>query len=285
MGWLSWVILCIVVFTLLKLYVFLPFRIRKENWISAAPEFISVNASDSRIPDSTFAFFRDVAAQLEPVGFTPATWVFSPDSYKGVTAYLAIFENLGDKVAAAAVVAISETPTGVSTATYVVDIETTFADGTNLSTSNDPSSSPYPPPPWRRGYRFARMADLGLLYRIHRHLAAIPGTSAKEALPVHDDVVRSLRESIDREYAEHVRTGHIALAENGREYYQTIKGAYRAVWCLLWPLKHIIRSRNAKAARRVLRELGLPLEYETVDYVAKYKGVEDEIETAELVEE
>jgi hypothetical protein len=284
-GLLGWVILCIVVLTFLKVYVFLPLRIRKENWISAAPEFISVDASDHRVPASTRAFFLDVACQLEPVGFNPAIWLFIPDAHKGVSAYLAIFENFAEKAEAAAMVTIAEIPPSTRIVGYVVEIETSFFGGTTMITNNDSSASTYPSLPWRQVYRFADMADLGLLYRVHQHLSATPGASPKEAPPAHSDILHSLQESLDREYAGYIRTGHLELDEDGRKYHQTIKGAYRAVWSQLWPLKPILRWRYRGVARRVLRELGLPSRYETVNYVAEYKGVEEEIETAELVEE
>ena len=285
MSWLGWVILVIAGGSVLMMYVYLPLRIRKENWISAVPEFIPVDPSDGRIPASTRAFFRDVASQLEPLGFTPMIWVINPEAHKNVTGYLAIFENCGDRASAAAMSIVAEVPGGVKQATHVAEFESSYEDGAALCTNNDSSGSAFPSLPWRRVYKFANMADLGLLYRVHRHLSATPGSSPKEAPPAHGDIVRSIRESIDREYTEHVRTGHLQLGEDGREYRHTVKGTYRAVWSQLWPLKHILRSRCRGAARRVLRELGLPVEYETVDYVAKYKNVDEEIETAELVEE
>ena len=202
-----------------------------------------------------------------------------------MTGYLVIFENRGDRAAAAAMSIVADMPGGAKQASHSVEFETSYVGGATLDTSNHSSASPYPRPPWRRAYQFTDMADLGVLYRLHQHLSSTPGASSKEMPPACGDIPRSLRDSMAKEHAQYVQTGHLALADNGREYYYTIKGAYRAVWSQLWPLKPIICSRDRGIARRALRELGLPLEYETVDYTAKYKGVEEEIETAELVEE
>lgn len=284
MDWLGWALAIVVGGTVLLLYVYVPLKIRKESWIAANPRFIDVDASDSRISAGTRAFFHDVARDLKPLGFRPVVWAINPDGIKDTVGFLAIFENLAEQTAGCGMVIETEVPTGAKHRNYSFEFSTSYTDGTELETNNTDASSGFSPPAWREGCKIAGLGDLALLFRIHQHLASKLHHRGVEPLPAPDGAIGAVRDSVRRECAEYVRRGLVTPAEDGHRYRYTVKGTYTLVWAQLWPLKQIIRGRYRNSARRVLRELGVSEEYETVDYAKKYGAVEEEIETAELVE-
>lgn len=247
------------------MYVVAPIIVRAKFSISAqpAPELVAVD--DPRVPPSVRAFFTDVGAELQPLGFSAAAHVLVPRSTPDTTGYVAVFEKGTTGEQAAAMAFCSRVSAMITRHDFVVEFCTDFADQSSAETNNACQPAAHPPAPWRQTWRFPAMADLAQLYECHRqHIAPRIGDPRRPVPPGSTHATR-LRDGMIRDLQAAQNAGYMYLDEISQVFRQTWKGAYLAVWGMLWPAGAIRRWRLRCRARSILRELNLPVRYETVN--------------------
>jgi len=250
-------------------YVVVPLCVgRKLTW-PTSPDIFVLSADDPRLPNWAKHFFDDVSLRLATIGFQPATYLLTLDWPPGATGCLAIFVRPGEPDTAAAEIVKCEVPTRPASYSHQVEFVGDFLDGIQACTSNTRVL------PWaisdRRKLirRFPKMADLGLLYRIHKELTKNVSREVENPVRQPADFAQDLRGDLARFCENAVQAGYMYLAADGRAYRYTIKGRLLALNKQLPPISTIRRWLVKRTARRLLRELGLPTTYATVDYAAQ----------------
>ena len=264
-------IAALIVLALLALYlVGLPILATRLVAFSADPPLEDVDADDARIPEAVRVFHEDVRAQLEPLGFVPTSRAIDFGSVAGVTGYTALFHRprTSDQAGAVAIY-IRAGETGF-VQQYAVEFTTDFVDGHELNTSSVCMPYSMAPVPWKHNHRIPALADLELLVRVHEGLAARRG-AAKAPLPNPKEGARCLREGILKDYRDNCEAGWMRLDSEGQVYRLTMKGALLSVSPQLPGIGRITRALLKRRARRLLRELGLPVNYTQVDYSKRYQ--------------
>lgn len=267
---LLFVVLFVVTF-LVILCIILPVTFRRMFRPTAHPEFEEVPPDDERIPASAKGFFREVAADLELLGFTPAACLINPNTMPNTTGYIALFHNQAARDAAIAMAVSTDLPRQQPQQRYAVEFCTEFADGTEVNTNNNADAGSFGPIAGKQVCRMPAMADLGLLYRVHLGLVARRGDSAVKQLPAEGTHAAEFRESLLRDFRAQIDTGRLYLDAKGESFRLTIKGMVLVVSGALLSHTAIRRWLVRRRARALLEEFNLRVDYETVDYRRRAK--------------
>ncbi|HUU82040.1 MAG TPA: DUF4190 domain-containing protein [Phycisphaerae bacterium] len=262
---LSFLVTFLVTF-LVALCVVLPLTVKRGVRASAHPVFEEVPPEDERIPPSARGFFREVAEDLELLGFGPVACVISTDIAPNTTTYVAVFENRQAGDAAAATAVFSKMPLALVKSSYVVEFSTEFADRTEVHTNNVTAPSFFGSVPWRTLAKLPAMADVGLLYRVHLGLVARRGDAVVKTLPDAGAHAAAVREGALREFESQVELGRLRLDARRETYRLTWRGVVHTIASSLWPFSAIGRWLVKRRAKALLEGMGLEARYQTVDY-------------------
>ena len=255
------------------LYLVVPVLVLRKMWFDAEPVFETVDHDDPRLPEKARAFFGDVAADIEALGFTPTAFVINREVAPNTTGYIALFDNHAAMDAAAAMFIVSVTGTAAPPIlNYNVDFATDFADGGELVTGNASAPGGLPTRRSKQVHRVPRMADLATLYRLHQSLVLQRGGLAKKPLPPKNQAVAAFREAVVSELRWHAECGRLRLDPAKARYHFTWRGGYMAVWGQLPPILQVCRWLLRRRARALLRQFDLASDYATVDFRQRYEG-------------
>jgi hypothetical protein len=247
------------------MYLVVPVLVRRKVTFAAQPAVELIAAEDPRVLPSVRAFFADVAADLQALGFTLVAHMLDAHTVPNTTGYVAVFENGATRDRAAAMAIFSRAGATPMRRNFAVEFCAEYADQSSATTTNALQPSPFPPAPWQTAWRLPAMAELAQLYEIHRALTAPRVGAARRVLPQGSDHATRQRDDMIRYFQAQQSTGYLYLDATGQVFRQTWKGAYLIAWGMLWPMGAIRRWLMQRRARAILRELNLPVTYATVD--------------------
>jgi len=251
----------------LHLYVLVPLEVGRRRWWWASPDVVVLSPDDPRFPDWARTFFDRVSPELSVIGFQPVACLLCVYGYPHAARCLAFFLSPGEPGVATAIVGEISTRRGAVRWGHEVAFGVVFRDDVAACTSNT-RALPLISDPRKRIWRFPAMADLGFLYRIHKALTENDPSETENPVREPADFVRAVHDDLVHYYRSAVEAGYMCLAVDGQTYRLTTKGALLAVNNELPPTSMVRRWLVKRTARRLLRELGLPTTYATVDYAA-----------------
>lgn len=245
----------------LALYVYFLTNALRAYRVSSDAIFIRVDEGDPRIPESAIRYFDHVAGQVAPLGFSEVVRFIQPGAVRAMTAFGAAFMNERRSDSALAVVVVRPSAS-VTTSTCAFEFCSVFSDDREVDTTNAVTPIQSSRPHEKRIQQIPDMADLTTLYRVHRGLVDSLGDSLKKAPSDPDAKLERLRSGFKTDVAAQAKSGRIFLSPDGRAYQLSFKARLMAVWSHAFPGKHVVAMRIRRNARRRLRELDLPQDYE-----------------------
>ena len=262
---LGYAIWFVAIFVLLY-YVVFPFRIGRKISLNANALFQDLDVDDPRLPAEVRGYFDEVGQQLGPLGFTPATYLVGPSLLPGMTTFIAVFVNPTARDLAQALTIWTRLPNQKQVnKLYAIGFGTEFADRSQVITGNETAWQWRARLPYESKWRFPGMGDCERLYRLHREHTNRHG-GAKSPLPETGQCREALRDDATRDADEQVRQGYVYVDSQNARYRHTLKGCYLGIWSLQWPFVAIRRRLCMRRARAIMTELGMPPDYERVDY-------------------
>lgn len=249
----------------LVVYLLAPL-LSRSLWLSADPVFAEADPEDPRFPERVRAFFVETARDLEPLGYMPAAYLFIRDSAPNTTVYIALFENRAGGDAAAAMSVHSQATSTNTVQNYSVEFTCEFANGDALNTNNNIEPEGLALLHWLHIHRLPAMADLAQMHQVHQALISRHGGIARKPLPPPGGWAERIRENVLRQLRGCADSGWLRLDPESRRFRFTLKGGTLATWGQLPPIIQLRRWLLKRRARRLLRELNLPVDYATVDY-------------------
>lgn len=206
-----------------------------------------IQISLDELPEAVKAYVVPHVREMEGLGFE---WVGCYDCgelTQQTRTHVAYFCNrtTNDFANVTAVV----TPRGV--ASYF-EFSTRFSNGTVLETNTNKTSPLTPGSPETRVFRFPEITESEALYEIHRRLLEkYPGGLWPEGEPKGQEIRRLVR-VLENYGPRHAKIGYMTLADDGRSYRLTWKGASLMAWRGLWPAS-LLRSTMERRAMRAER--------------------------------
>jgi hypothetical protein len=142
--------------------------------------------------------------------------------------------------------------------TSLLVFRTEFADGTNVTTSNNNFPTHFPPPgPPEHVFTFPQVQDPGRLYEVHQAVVGQFDAGSLRRDPIGDDPDAYLERSQQREHARFIACGYHYLDEAEGVQRLTWKGAFMGTLKLIWPVRQIRKVWRRWKAARMLHELNL----------------------------
>jgi hypothetical protein len=238
--------------------IIFPAVIKATHRHTATPEFMTFDPNNEDTPAEVANYIFDVEEQLAPHGFKSVAYLYCDNHVPRVGAFLGMFYQEAERVGAGAMVFYA---TGIQSklAAKFVGISSKFTDDSIIATQNDSTVRIFAAVPARQIFKFPSVEDAGRLYQIHLGLLRMfnPGLPLKNLLDDHPAAV--MRRAILRELNEQVGTGYYYPDEADDSYRLTWKGAFLITWKMLWPFSALLRSRDRRYAKILLRELSLDL--------------------------
>ncbi|HEY2155204.1 MAG TPA: hypothetical protein VGH33_06210 [Isosphaeraceae bacterium] len=237
----------------LSVWITAPLGIRRNNWNPIDFGHHPFDPSGLEAPDEVAARFRCATADLEALGFVRrGCYRHNPASH-GIVPYLGLFERPGTWEVAKLM--INLTRLGPRT---TLMFQTTFADGTEMVTSDATELPPWPRREGVLGMPFPEIGSTSTLLEIHRALAARHGgRPVREMPPADDRLLDYLRATVEKNRAWPLAIGFTERDEARGVFRPTWKAAFWNAWGRLWPVGAIRRAFRRRRAGQTLRELVL----------------------------
>lgn len=232
-------------------YALMPLAIKATQFLTANPRYQSIAPAD--LPPDVVAFMAPTEAVLREHGFYAVTLLRSAGDVPGVTADVMLFVHVssGDKAMVAFV-------RGGPLITPTVSVETAFADGYAIVTTNFADAGTFPHDPRKHRLAIPGLVDVALLCEIHRRRrASLAPARLEPVLPPEGREAEEQEREDAEECARVAAAGYYALDADGVRYRPTFKGAYLMTWKLMWPVSALRRRAKRRTARRELAALGL----------------------------
>lgn len=228
-----------------------PLWVRSKLRFYARPNYTPFDLADAD-RDVVDYFTRQVAG-LRSLGFEPPAYYFRRDDITRVEIHFGFLVNRSNSVMAS-VGAVFDLA-GETTLCFLT-FDNRYSEGAHVVTDNlsVPADS-FLVPEGTVQTRVPGVGDPAELYALHLAVLAElkpPGT------PIRCEQGREIEYLNDVDvagvYEEQVRRGLLRYDEAQKWYTFTLRGAYRFVWCQLWPLGAIRTRRMRREERRVLAE-------------------------------
>ena len=243
--------LLLLIFVLLATaqYTLGPILVRLKSSANVNPTFDEIPDEHARalFPREFFATIQN----FEALGFSLVCHLSSSSISSRTHAMISLLINRSSRTFATIGFVRSLTQPSMATASYF-EFTTEFEDGSALDTGNSPTVRVFYDSPRKTVIRIPHLKDPNALYQVHLYLrnqravpACLPEPGTEKA-----HFINSVRESL----AEQAKLGFYVLDETQQRYRHTWKGAYRATYRLLWPMKQIRQRRQEKEGRRLAAE-------------------------------
>ena len=154
---LLWVVLAIAA----ACYLLMPLAIKATQFLAAHPRYQAIEPSN--LAADVVAFMAPTEAVLRQHGFYAVTLLRSAGDVPGVTADVMLFVHLNSGDTAQVVFT-----RGGPLTTPTVTLETAFADGYAIITTNFADAGTFPRNPTKHRLAIPRLTDVALLCEIHR---------------------------------------------------------------------------------------------------------------------
>jgi hypothetical protein len=251
-----WSLAPILPFALFCAIVALCVKLHFSQWIAVDAENVRINPEAAGIPQEVSENYRNAVAGLTPRGFKPVLSYKTKPTPNGI-GFSTVFKN--DRTSEVAMTVNSFASTGRGTIkTSLLVFRTEFADGTNVTTSNNKLPS-YVPPPRPPDYVFAfpQVLEPGRLYEVHQAVVGQFAEGSPRRDPIGDDPDAYLELLQQRLHAHFLECGYHYLDEAKGILRLTWKGAFMASLKLIWPTPQIRKIWRRWKAARMLQELNL----------------------------
>ena len=235
-------------------WIVLPVRLRRHNWQPIDLDYRPFDPAGGDVAEGIAARFRRATADLQALGYVHrGDFRMARPASHDILGHLGLFESPGSWEVAKLMV--HATRRGVDT---TLIFQTTFADGTELVTSDTAHLPPWPRRHGVVGGPFPEIHSTEGLDAVHRAMVARQGGAPVRELPASDgDLPGYFRATVEKNRAWPVEKGFYERDDARGVYRPTWKGAFWNAWGRLWPVGAIRRSLRRRHAARTLRELGL----------------------------
>ncbi len=245
--------LALIALPVLSVWITVPLGIRRNNWNPIDFGYDPFDPAGPEAPDEVAARFRSATADLEALGFVRRGCYRHNEASHGIVPHLGLFERPGTWEVAKLMVNLTRFG---PRATFA--FQTTFADGTEMVTSDAAELPPWPRREGVLGMAFPEIRSTSTLFEVHRALAARHGGRPVRELPPSDDgLIDHLRATVEKNRAWPLAIGFTERDEARGVFRPTWKSAFWNAWGRLWPVGAIRRALRRRSARRTLRELVL----------------------------
>lgn len=250
-GW-SWVVAVIAI--LLNQYWLGPFIIWAVNRFPILP-WTRVENGSPKPPDPLHRWLTAMTERLEGAGFVPAGVVTAEGLAPGYTTWLATFLERSQETRAGLFSLVPENA-ALPRSQPALSFVTRFQDGHRVETSNAVELPPFPAPPGADLRSFPNVRDVKTLLRVHKVRLAPYGNATRQKTPL-ERVVDVACEAHGEYWEAQARAGCAKVVQPGRLYRPTLRGAFRATWTLLEPMKGWLLRRRESRNADFLRRLGI----------------------------
>jgi hypothetical protein len=248
-----WSLASILTFALLFVIVASCVKAHQSQWIAIDTENVRINPEGPGIPREVSEYYRHAVAGLTPQGFKPVL-SYRNSSVPNAIGFSTVFQN--DRTSEVATIINSVVSGEVKTSILV--FRTEFADGTNVTTSNNNFPSHYPPPKAPdHAFAFPQVRDPGRLYEVHQAVVGQLDKGSPRRDPIGDDPDAYLKRGQQREHTRFIACGYKYLDDAKGVLRLTWKGAFMATLKLFWPVRQIRKAWRRWKAARMLHELDL----------------------------
>jgi hypothetical protein len=243
-----WLLLLFIFFATAK-YTLGPIIIRFKNSTSADPTFYVIPEEQARVlfPPNFFAMIHE----FEALGFSLVCHLSSSSIGNNLHGMISLLINRATKTFAE-VTFVRSLAAEVPVAVTYLEFHADFEDGSQLETANSSTVRVFYDAPRKTVIKVPHLKDPNALYQVHLHLmkqrkvpACLPSPGTETA-----HFINSAKQSL----AEQVALGFYVLDDTKQRYRPTWRGAYRATYRSLWPLKQIHERRQAQEGRRIAAE-------------------------------
>jgi len=243
-----WLLLLLIFFATAK-YTLGPIIVRFKNTAAVDPTFHEIPDEHARVlfPQHFFAMIRE----FEALGFSLVCHLSSSSITGKVHSMTSLLINRSTRTFAAVAFIRSLVAEAPATVSYI-EFHADFEDGSRLDTNNSSTVGVFYDAPQKTKIKVPHLKAPSALYQVHLHLmkqrqvpACLPEPGTEKA-----HFISSTKESL----AEQVELGFYFLDETKQCYRHTWRGAYRATYRLLWPMKQIHQRRQAREGRRIAAE-------------------------------
>jgi hypothetical protein len=244
-------------FTLFFVIVASCVMIHQSQRIAIDTEDVRINPEAPGIPQEVSVYYRHAVARLTPRGFKPVLSFKTKPSASAV-GYSTVFKNDTSSEVATTVNSFVNSFASSGVTTSLLVFRTEFADGTNVTTTNNDLPSPFPPPgPPDHVFTFPQVRDPGRLYEVHQAVVGQFDEGRLRLDPIGDDPDAYLKRSQQRLHAHFLACGYHYLDEAKAVLRLTWKGAFMGTLKFFWPVRQIRKVWRRWKAARMLHELNL----------------------------
>ncbi len=237
----------------LSLWITVPLGIRRNNWNPIDFGYHPFDPSGPEAPDEAAALLRSATADLEALGFVRRGCYRHNAASHGIVPYHGLFERPATWEVAKLMVNL--TRLGPRT---TLMFQTTFADGTEMVTSDTAELPPWPRREGVLGIPFPEIHSTKDLYEVHRAIVAKHGGRPVRELPPSDErLVEHVQATIEKNRAWPLAIRFTERDESRGVFRPTWKAAFWNAWGRLPPVGPIRRALRRRRARQTLRELVL----------------------------
>jgi hypothetical protein len=237
------------------LWVAIPFNVRRTKWLTASPEYTPFDPHDPDLPNRIGESIEATAKALRPHGFRVVAHLFTEVHGSRIADFATVFDNhsAGDIAVfwIGFVGGVTDPQSRFDGLKFVAE----FSGGNALVTQRDDSPSTLPLVGPIQSFNFPGETNPGRLYRLHRALIVRYGNSSSQKPLLGDDAVAHYR-GWETEWLRRLASeGYVYLDATYPVYRLTVKGVYRVLWHLRWPMRAIFEANAQRRTTRLLREL------------------------------
>lgn len=243
-----WLLLLFVFFATAK-YTLGPIIVRFKNTASADPTFHEIPDEHARalFPQNFFGLIHE----FENLGFSLVGHLSTSSIATNVHSMISLLVNRSTKTFASVACVRSLAAEAPAPVNYI-EFHADFEDGSHLDTGNSSTVRVFYDVPRKTVIKVPHLKDPNALYQVHLHL--VKQRSVPACLPEPGTETAHFINSVKESLAEQVELGFYVLDEAKQQYRLTWRGAYRATYRLLWPLKQIHQRRQEQEGRRIAVE-------------------------------
>jgi hypothetical protein len=227
-------------------YTLGPIMVRFKNSAAVEPIFEEIPDEFARalFPQNFFVLMRE----FERIGFSLACHLSTSTITKNTHSMISLLVNRAANTFAV-IACIRSLNAAAPMVINYVEFVSKFDDGTELDTGNASQVGVFYKPPRATRIRIPHLKDPSALFQVHLYL--MKQRSAAARLPEPGTEKEHFSNSVKKSLAEQVELGFYFLDETKQRYRPTWKGAYRATYRLLWPMKQIHQRRQEQEGRRI----------------------------------
>ncbi len=237
-------------------FVLGPIMVHRNQWSGLEPQYQVFDPEGRGSPPELAGHYAWTAKELGSLGFGPECSVRNSKSSPNASGFVSLFRDRRHREVAKILTAVAvQGP--IRNATSFVVFVTEFADGTEVMTSNNPSSKVFPSrrPPFH-GFTFPRVPEIDRLLALHRALVRRYEDGLIRVDPVGDDPHEYLRQ---RDHVlpltRCVAHGYYYIDKLAGLYRPTWKGAILMSWKLTPPIKQVRQAWTRIKEEWLLRAL------------------------------